>query len=296
MPRVNIPQLRTSSQSLKEAAELFRSSLEGLGLSHKTVKAYWAAVKNFVSFVGEDRPAGSITVEDYMRWLSHLRSGRRQQSTVHYYSVFTRRFLRWLGVEGVPAVPNSRKGYSGTLSWEEVERLLSSSRDLVDLLCVSMMAESGLRASELLSLRVGDVDLNSGLARVVGKYGKQRVVMLGPASRAVLSEYLGLIRKSARDRLIDLSYQALYKRVKRLAERAGLDPGSVRPHILRHAFATEALRRGMSLSALQRLLGHSDLKVTQLYLHLTSEDVRREYERAFMAPPAQVQWQDWRRR
>ncbi|MCX8165090.1 MAG: tyrosine-type recombinase/integrase [Acidilobaceae archaeon] len=294
---MSLPQLRTSSQSVKDAAELFRSSLEGLGLSQKTVKAYWAAIKSFVSLVGEERPVSSITVKDYMEWLSRLRSGKRQQSTIHYYSVFVRRFLKWLGIEEVPTVPSSKRGYSGTLSWEEVERMLNSSRDLVDLLCVSMMAESGLRASELLSLRVGDVDVNSGVVRVVGKYGKQRVVVLGPASRAALSEYLSIVRKSARDRLIDISYQALYKRIKRLAERAGLDPASVRPHILRHTFATEALRRGMSLSALQRLLGHSDLKVTQLYLHLTSEDVRREYERVFLAPPAQVgQWQDWRKR
>ncbi|MEM0365741.1 MAG: tyrosine-type recombinase/integrase, partial [Acidilobaceae archaeon] len=70
----------------------------------------------------------------------------------------------------------------------------------------------------------------------------------------------------------------------------------VRPHILRHTFATEALRRGMSLPILQRILGHSDLKVTQLYLHLTAEDVRREYERVFgiqQTSNIQYQYPSW---
>ena len=88
-------------------------------------------------------------------------------------------------------------------------------------------------------------------------------------------------RPSPRSRVVPLTYQALYKRVKRLAERAGLDPERVRPHVLRHTFATEALRRGMSLPALQRLLGHSDIKITERYLHLVTEDVEREYRRIF---------------
>jgi len=61
-----------------------------------------------------------------------------------------------------------------------------------------------------------------------------------------------------------------------------VDVERVRPHVLRHTFATEAIRRGMSLPALQKLLGHSDLKITQLYLHLTNDDVRREYEKVFL--------------
>ncbi len=275
--------------NVREAANSFISLLSALGLSFKTLKVYSAALKSFIEFVGDDKLASEITVEDYLRWLSSLRNGSRSgsrrvsDSTIHYYSIFVRRFLRWIGLrEEIPAVPRTRSGFSDTLEWSDVERLIEASRDYVDLIAVALMAESGLRASELLSLRVVDIDFNSGIARVTGKYGKQRIVVLGPLSRAILAGYIVGSRLNPNDRLINMSYQALYKRLKKLAIIAGIDPNKVRPHVLRHTFATEAIKRGMSLPALQKLLGHSDLKITQVYLHLTNEDVKREYERVFL--------------
>lgn len=280
---------------LSEAINSFITMLATLGLSERTLKVYRVALNSFANVVGGERPVSSITLEDYMLWLSRLtrrgsRSSRRSINTEHYYSVFVRRFLKWIGLKDeVPVVPKAKNGFSDALSWDEVEALVNAARDHVDLIIVSLMAESGLRASELLSLRVGDLDLNNGIARVTGKYGKQRVVVLGPLSRAILAEYIALKGANPNDRLINISYQALYKRLKRLARVASIDPKRVRPHVLRHTFATEALRRGMSLPALQKLLGHSDLKVTQLYLHLTGEDVRREYERVFLQPTIGLQ-------
>jgi integrase/recombinase XerD len=281
-----LPQPRNIARmSVGDAVNTFISVISALGLSARTLKVYSVALRSFADFVGRDRLVSEVTVDDYIRWLSSLRSGSRRVSdtTIHYYSVFVRRFLRWAGLrEELPIVPKARGGFSEALEWSDVEMLVRASRDYLDLVAVTLMAESGLRASELLSLRVADVDVHSGVARVTGKYGKQRLVMLGPLSRAVIAEYIARARLNPGDKLINISYQALYKRLKKLASIAGIDPSRVRPHVLRHTFATEAIRRGMSLPALQKLLGHSDLKITQLYLHLTSEDVRREYERTFI--------------
>jgi len=278
---------------VEKAIEIFIKSLDAAGASRKTIKVYRAALLSFLGYTGEKK-VKDLNVEDYAGWISSLRNEgikrprssdiSSRQSTLHYYSIMVRRFLEWTGIaKGLPAVPRRRRGFSGTLTWSEVERLINASRDLLDALIVSLLAETGLRANELLSLRPEDINLERGEVKVRGKYGKERVVFLGRLSRFLLEEWLRL--GLAKERLIPISYQALYKRLKSLARRAGIDPRKVRPHVLRHTFATEALRRGMSLAALQRILGHSDIKVTELYLHLQREDVRREYEQAFMTPP-----------
>lgn len=274
--------------TVAEAGEAFISALTASGMSAKSLKVYRAALKSFEEFVGGGVRVNQLTPDVYVEWLRWLRgrveTGSASQATAHYYSVMVRRFLAWLGmdVSRLPALPRGRRGFTGALSWSEVEALLAASRDFWDAVIVAFMSESGLRVGELLSLTWGDVDLERGEARVRGKYGKERIVVLGPITRMLLSEAAARLKPSPRDRVVPLSYKAVYKRLKSLARRAGVPEERVRPHVLRHTFATEALRRGMSLASLQRLLGHSSIKITELYLHLTGEDVRREYESVWM--------------
>ena len=282
--------------TLKEAAELFLQALAAAGASSKTIRAYRAALSSFVKEAGTDRRAVDIGVEDYVRWLSTIRTqgpvrprgSGSTRNTIHYYALFVRKFLRWLGIENeIPVPPRDDGRLEQVLSPGEVEALLEASRDLVDALIVALLVETGMRVGELLNVRVSDIDLDQGTIRIRGKYGKERIVLFGPLSRALLETYLETVNPRRRAKLLDISYQAVYKRLKALAKRAGVDPSKVRPHILRHTFATEALRRGMSLPALQRLLGHSNIRITQRYLHLVTEDIRREYYQAFAALPNQ---------
>ncbi|MEB3773583.1 MAG: tyrosine-type recombinase/integrase [Desulfurococcales archaeon] len=286
--RIGRPPRGIYRMSVGEAVEIFIEMLAAGGASDSTVKSYRAALNNFASYIGPDTPLEDVAEEDYIGWMSTLRkrSGRGsrgvRQNTLHYYTLFVKRFLEWAGVaRDLPVIPRKRHIMPDTLSWSEVERLIQSSRDMVDALAVALMAESGLRAGELLNLRVRDLDPERGEIRVRGKYGKERIVFMGPVSRALVRAYLESMNPSPRERIIPLTYQALYKRLKALARRAGIDPGRVRPHVLRHTFATEAVRRGMSLPVLQKLLGHTDIKVTEVYLHMTMEDARREYESIF---------------
>ncbi len=280
---------------LSEAAELFLAGLEMLGASQSTVKAYRSAIQSFIRHVG-DKLVDDVTQEDYEDWVYKLqvngpdrprsRDKEARRNTAHYYSLFVRRFLEWIGVEGeLAVVPRRRRRLPEALTWDEVEALLEASRDLLDAVIVAILAETGLRASELLSLTWRDVNLRDGDVRVRGKYGKERIVFLGPASRKLLEVLYDETRPRPRDRVIPITYQALYKRLKSLALRAGLDPARVRPHVLRHTFATEAVRRGISLPVLQKLLGHSNLKITEVYLHVTPEDARREYYSLFAGHP-----------
>ncbi len=287
--RINLmpPPRRIRREKLSRAIEAFIHALEASGASEKTIRAYRAALKSFLAYTGDKR-LDEIGEADYVGWLAWLRRqpgkrrGARRESTLHYYSIFVRRFLQWAGVVGdVPAAPGKPSEFNDALSWEEVEALLAAARDLYDVVIVALAAESGLRAGEILSLTWADVDLSRRLLRVRGKYGKERIVFLGPIGSWALAELAEYLRPRPRERIVPITYQALYKRVKSMARRAGLPEDRIRPHTLRHTFATEALRRGVNLASLQRLLGHSDIKVTQRYLHLVTEDIEREYQRAF---------------
>ncbi len=274
---------------LEEAVEEFIGVLELAGASRSTLRAYKAALNDFLEFAGREAPCaeGARKVRDWLLYRRRRGFTRRRGGdylvTLHYYSMFVRRFLEWCGVRPrVPRVSRPKGSMSSVLQWDDVLRLLRASRDMLDRVIVSLLAETGLRSSELLGVRVRDIDLDNGEIVVRNaKYGKERIVFLGDLSRRILRDYIELKGLKRGDRVVGISYQALYKRLKRLARDAGLPADVVRPHVLRHTFATEALRRGMSLPVLQRLLGHSDIKITQVYLHLVKEDAKREYLRVF---------------
>ncbi|NOZ89333.1 MAG: tyrosine-type recombinase/integrase [Crenarchaeota archaeon] len=288
------------------AVEAFLAALAAAGASPKTVKAYAAALRDFIAFIHE-RGKTLKTVDDsdvaawvYERLLHGLRrprggDRRGRQATLHYYTLFLRGFTEWLGLPvKVPVVRKPRPRSPDALKPEEVERLLNAARDTLDLLIVALLFETGLRAQEAVSLTLRDIDMERRVIRVRNaKYGEERIVLYGPLTDQALRLHLAANPPRSPDQpLLGISYSGLYKRLKSLAKRAGLPPEKVRPHVLRHTFATEALRRGVPLPVVQRLLGHRDIKVTQVYLHLVDEDIRRAYQAAFGAPPPTgQQWQ-----
>ena len=284
-----------------EVLEAFLAALAAGGASPKTVKAYRAAIQDFLEFIG-DKPLREVTESDVAAWIyDRLTNGvrrprsrgdlfeerRERQVTMHYYTLFLRGFLQWLGLGiRVPVVRKPRSPRVEALRGDEVERLIAASRDALDLLIVALLFETGLRAQEAVSLRLRDIDFTRREIRVRNaKYGEERIVLYGALTEQALRIWLSLNPGlGPDDKLLGISYSGLYKRLKTLAKRAGLDPKKVRPHVLRHTFATEALRRGIPLPVVQRLLGHHDIKVTQIYLHLLDEDIRTAYQRAFAAP------------
>ena len=149
------------------------------------------------------------------------------------------------------------------------------------------MYASGLRASETIGLEVGDVDLEAGVLRARGKGSKERLVPVGGKAVAAVRVYL----RSGRPKLVGerderklflnfrggpLTRQGLYKIVLRHAETAGL-AGRMSPHTLRHSFATHLLTGGCDLRSVQEMLGHADLSTTQLYTHLSGEELKEVY-------------------
>lgn len=200
-------------------------------------------------------------------------------------------FFRYLQQEGLLAAnvteamesPKIWKMLPGTLTYREVERLLASPDPsdrfgLRDQAILETMYGTGLRVSEIAGLTLNDLHLDEGYIRCVGKGNKERVVPIGEKARNVLQHYLNGSRPSlARNRPVmavflnyrgqPLSRKGLWKLLKKHARAAGITK-NVKPHTLRHSFASHLLANGAPLRVIQEMLGHADISTTQIYTHV----------------------------
>lgn len=284
-------------KSNQEVLEAFLAALAASGASEKTIKAYRAALTDFLGYL-KGKQLASISNSDVAGWVYEKLSrgfkrpreedDKARRATIHYYTLFLRGFLAWLGLNvRVPVVPKPRRNSVEALGVEDVHKLMAASRDPLDMLIVALLFETGLRAQEAVGLKWRDIDFAKREIRVRNaKYGEERIVFYGWLTEYALRLVLATRPpQNPYEPVLGISYSGLYKRLKTLAKRAGLNPEKVRPHVLRHTFATEALRRGIPLPVLQKLLGHHDIKVTQVYLHILDEDARRAYQAAFSLQP-----------
>ncbi len=169
------------------------------------------------------------------------------------------------------------------LKEEEVRKLLNAPdrSKIRDRLILRILYRCGLRVSELTSLRIEDIDFDEGMITVRGgKGGKDRVVPIDDETLDLIQLYKrdaeeGILILSQRGN--SLSTRQVERLVKKYAEKAGINK-NVYPHMLRHSFAVHCLKSGMNLRSVQKMLGHSSLTTTQVYLDLTGKDVKRDYE------------------
>ncbi len=194
------------------------------------------------------------------------------------------------------AAPRTGRPLPKTIEMDDVDRLLEevstgdSTDSIRDHAMVELMYATGMRVSELVQLDLEDLDLEQGFVRVFGKGAKERLVPLHGTAIDVLSEYaeearpqlngvenepaVFLNRKGKR-----LTRQGFWLILRKHVAQAGINAG-ITPHTLRHSFATHLLHGGASLRHVQELLGHASITTTQVYTHLTTEHVRKEYDRA----------------
>jgi integrase/recombinase XerD len=280
------------------------------GLSRNTLAAYRTDLLQFGRFLAErDRDATTAEANDLSDFLADLAKGDGNgrppcsTATVHRKAACLRSFYRHLrreeAVEDDPAArletPRRGKKLPEVLSYAEVQRLLAQPRGddavtLRDRALLEVMYASGLRASETIALEAGDVDLEHGIVRARGKGSKERLVPIGGKAVAAVRVYLRagrpeLVRVPEERKLFlnfrggPLTRQGLYKIVLRHATSAGLGD-RMSPHTLRHSFATHLLAGGCDLRSVQEMLGHADLSTTQLYTHLSGEELKEAYFKA----------------
>ncbi len=268
------------------------------GLSANTLSAYRADLMALGRWLRErDVGIGKASRSDLLDFIAwRVEQGARPRSTARQLSSF-RRFFRYLLREGVIAedptariaMPKIGRSLPISLTEEEVESLLNAP-DTVEPLghrdrtMLELLYATGLRVSELINLRRGQINLNQGVLRIVGKGDRERLIPLGEESQDWLEQYL----KGARveillDRQTDylfptrrgdrMTRQAFWHIIKRYARKAGIKK-KLSPHTVRHAFATHLLNHGADLRVVQMLLGHSDLSTTQIYTHVARERLK----------------------
>jgi len=272
------------------------------GLGTNTLVAYAADLRRYRAHL-EGRGCALLAArgEDVAAFLVALAaSGMAGRSQARMLSS-VRGLHRHLVAEGVadrdPTLqidaPRIGRKLPSTLSGEEVDRLLgapdpTSPRGLRDAAMLFTMYAAGLRVSELVGLRLGDLDLARGVVAAFGKGRKRRLVPLGAPSIALLGGYLERVRAGWARPGVDevfvtvrgrgMTRQGFWKLVRRYARAAGVTK-KVSPHTLRHSFATHLLRGGADLRVVQTLLGHADLGTTQIYTHVVGDHLRALHAR-----------------
>jgi integrase/recombinase XerD len=271
------------------------------GLSRNTLESYERDLRKYFSFL-DDREPGEITQQDVLGFLSMLsREGMAVPSQARSLSA-VRGFHRYLLTDGLSSsdptanidTPHGWTRLPKTLSSGEVESLLSQP-DLADPLGIrdkamlEVLYAAGLRVSELVGLRLQDINLERGYVVVVGKGSKERAVPLGEVAAVRVREYLDrarplLIKEAGSDSVFislrkrQITRQMFWERIKHYVRKAGITR-NVSPHTLRHSFATHLLDNGADLRSVQAMLGHSDISTTQIYTHVSRERLKKTHEK-----------------
>jgi integrase/recombinase XerD len=274
------------------------------GLSGNTTRSYRSDLKKFISFLGEKGKHGfeKVKRDDVMDFLMAEKDRGLQPSSLSRALVSIRMFFRFMTIEGylrrdvteVIESPRLWKRLPQVLSISEVELLLrqpdiSTTQGLRDRALLEVLYASGLRASELVGLRVEDVNLQSGFVQAWGKGGKERIVPLGRKAAKAIEEYLKksrplLLKKKSSPHLFISRLGKLFTRgwlwclMKKYITQAGIKK-KVSPHTLRHSFATHILSRGADLRVIQELLGHSNIGTTQIYTHVDRERLKEVHRK-----------------
>lgn len=277
------------------------------GLSGNTIQAYSSDLTSYLRFL-EGRGIGvlEVTRENLSAYLLTLSRTISPRSLARNLSSI-RGFYRFLVAEGrldsnparLQEAPRLPRRLPGTLSLNEVDRLLSqpdpsTPTGLRDRAMLEVLYATGLRVSELIHLKVFDINMEAGFLRTVGKGSKERLVPIGAKALAAVKEYLQFGRAPLvkgvnppflflNGRGKSMTRQGFWKIIGAHGRKASIRR-KISPHSLRHSFATHLLEGGADLRSVQLMLGHADIATTQVYTHVTRERLKQIHEQFHPRP------------
>jgi|TARA_B100000085_G_scaffold199727_1_gene183297 integrase/recombinase XerD len=282
--------MQTSNKEDSNLRSFLNYLLVDKGLSNNTVKAYEADISSFFQWLdNEDLKYKNLQEDHINQYISFLFQRKMRSSSVNrkissiksfYIFLVKRNFLKNSPLNDL-VTPKQEKYLPESMSEAEVDKLLNSPDvsnkiENRDKAMIEMLYATGMRISELVNLKITDVDMKRCVVKVFGKGSKERLVPFGETALDSLKSYLN-DREQSSSKEIFLSNRgkkmtrvAFWQRVKIYLIRENLK-NSISPHTLRHAFATHLLNRGADLRSVQLLLGHSDLSTTQIYTHIAKQ-------------------------
>jgi integrase/recombinase XerD len=276
-------------------------------LAQNTILAYGRDLRRFAAFLRkrQKQRLEDVTREDVVDFLSSLYKEKLDSRSVARFLVSLRGFYKFAMMENMVLTdptenlesPKIRSSLPTYLRVEEIDKLLeapdlSTPIGLRDRAMLEVLYSTGLRVSELLNLRITDIDVRVGFVRCIGKGDKERLVPIGRKAIEAVEHYLARGRpKFARPSSSPPHNQVLFltrigRRLSRVSiwkilhdygVRLGLR-GRLTPHKLRHSFATHLLERGADLRSVQMMLGHADISTTQIYTHVVEERLKQIYK------------------
>lgn len=279
-----------------------------IGYSQKTALSYGSDIADFLSFLKENNiEKNEVKVENIRQYLMDLRIRGLEAVSIKRYLASNRHFYKYLHqYKNYPTnpfetihSPKKKKKLPQFFTQEEINAFLDANEQRKDPLALrdqallELMYASGLRCSEVINLRISDVDLIHLEVKVIGKGNKERIVPFNEKSKNAIEKYKAELRLKLVDETLDRDkYLFVNARGEKLTERgleeivqqSSLKSGfgqKVYPHMLRHTFATTLLNNGADLRVIQELLGHESISTTAIYTHVTYEDLKRTYDACF---------------
>ncbi|MGC2063255.1 MAG: site-specific tyrosine recombinase XerD [Thermodesulfovibrionales bacterium] len=270
------------------------------GLSKNTLSSYETDLRRFALFLKESQSGlSSASANDIIDFIDLLRGKGYALSSICRYISSIKTFYKYLLIERIrdtdPAetiqLPKKWERVPKALGLDDIRALLDAKHTgrtvRRDSSMIELLYASGLRVSELIAIKLGDINFEAGFIRVLGKGDKERVVPVNTRALARIKEYVReerpvIIKKKQSSYLFvtasarPMTRQRFWQTIKAVARQIGVE---LSPHTVRHCFATHLLEGGADLRSVQKMLGHSDISTTQIYTKVTTDRIKKVFNK-----------------
>lgn len=286
---------------LKKLSSEYLLELEIRNYSQNTIKTYSSILKNFIKFISKSpKPLNKQQFSDNFRsYIQFLKNDKNlSPNYIHLITIVVKKFLSYNHIYFLEDFPIPKKAKSlpkslnekevhdliNSVEWSENDSSSSKHTKMRDKLILSVLYSTGLRVSELIEIKIQDIDFSERTIFIKGKGNKERIVLFDKDTKEEISAYLNFRVKKSEYLLVNnyghpLSARYIQMMIKKYAEKAEIKK-NVTPHVLRHSYATHLLKRGVDIRIIQQLLGHSSILSTQIYTNVEMDIIRNVYDNA----------------